>query len=55
MATNTNSVKSCPITGAFCWKNPLHLVAFFAVLPFALKGLAHVWGALAGAADTLTK
>jgi hypothetical protein len=55
MATTTTIVKSCPVTGSFCWKNPLHLVAFFAVLPFALKGVAHVWSSLIGAVDTLTK
>lgn len=54
MATFTNT-KSCPVTGSFCWKNPLHLVAFFAVLPFAIKGVTFVWGALTNAVDTLTK
>ena len=55
MATTTTTVKSCPVTGSFCWKNPLHLVAFFAILPFAIKGFTFVWGALTGAVDTLTK
>ena len=46
---------SCPVTGCFCWKNPLHLVAFFAILPFAIKGVTFVWGALTNAVDNLTK
>lgn len=55
MATTTNAVKSCPVTGCFCWKNPLHLAAFFALLPFAIKGVTFVWGAFTNAVDTLTK
>ncbi len=46
---------SCPVTGCFCWKNPLHLVGFFALLPFAVKGFVWVWGAARSAVSTLVK
>lgn len=37
------STCSKPCSG-FCWKNPVHLAIGLAVLPFALQGLAVVWG-----------
>ena len=44
-----NTTKSCPLvmTG-FCWKNPLHLVVFFAALPYAVKGIAWITKGVAG-------
>jgi hypothetical protein len=46
---NENTTKSCPLgmTG-FCWKNPLHLVVFFAALPYAVKGLSWLAKGVAG-------
>jgi hypothetical protein len=55
MATTNATVKTCPVTGSFCWKNPLHLVAFFAILPFAIKGGVFVWHALENAVTSLVK
>jgi hypothetical protein len=50
------STNKCPVTGCgFCWKNPIHVVLFFAVLPFALKGVAVVWETVQTAVTTLTK
>lgn len=51
----SNNNKSCPIVGCFCWKNPLHLVVFFAILPFAVKGVKFAWDALSGSVDALVK
>jgi hypothetical protein len=34
---NTNN-KSCPVSGWFCWKNPLQVVGLIALLPFGVKG-----------------
>lgn len=45
----------CPATGCFCWKNPIHVVLFLAILPFALNGLAVAWSTVQAAATTLTK
>jgi hypothetical protein len=48
----------CPVTGGcngFCWKNPVHVVLFFAVLPFALKGVQVAWETVQTAVTTLTK
>jgi len=39
MATTTANAKTCPVTGSFSWTNPIHLAAFFALLPFAIKGV----------------
>ncbi len=36
------NTKKCPITGCFCWKNPLQVVVLLAALPFAVKGIAWV-------------
>lgn len=55
MATNNTTVKTCPVTGCFCWKNPLHLVAFFAILPFAIKGFTFLWHAIEKSVDALVK
>ena len=54
MATTT-ATKSFPVTGCFCWKNPLHLVAFFALLPFAIKGAVFLYHAAENAVGTLVK
>ena len=35
MSTNN---KSCPVSGLFCWKNPLQVAGLLALLPFAVKG-----------------
>jgi hypothetical protein len=49
------SNKSCPIVGCgFCWKNPVHVVLFLAVLPFALKGINVLWSAVQTAVTALT-
>jgi len=50
---SVNNTKSCPVTGCFCWKNPLHLVAFFAVLPFAVRGALAVWNAAVAGVTSL--
>jgi hypothetical protein len=55
MATFNNNNKSCPITGPFCWKNPLQVAALFAVLPFAIKGVMFVFAALSKGVDALVK
>jgi hypothetical protein len=50
------SNNKCPVTGCgFCWKNPKHLFLFFAVLPFALKGVQVAWETVQMAVTTLTK
>jgi hypothetical protein len=47
----------CPVTNCcgFCWKNPVHVVLFLAVLPFALKGVQVAWETVHTAVNTLTK
>lgn len=55
MATTTANAKTCPVTGSFSWTNPLHLAAFFALLPFAVKGAMFMFGALAKGVDALVK
>ena len=51
-----NSKNNCPVTGwGFCWKNPVHVVLFLAVLPFALNGLSTVWNAVQSAFCAMTK
>ena len=40
MSTN----KSCPVSGGFCWRNPLQVTLFLAVLPYAVKTVSWVWG-----------
>ena len=52
MSKNTK----CPVSNCngFCWKNPVHVVLFLAVLPLALKGLAVLWAAVQSGATTLT-
>lgn len=50
-----NKNDCCPIVGRFCWKNPVHVVLFLAVLPFALNGLSTVWNALQSAFCAMTK
>jgi hypothetical protein len=54
MAT-TQTVKSCPVIGSFSWKNPLPLVGFFALLPFAIKGAVFLYHAVENAVGTLVK
>ena len=53
MSTNNK----CPVTSCcrFCWKNPIHVVLFLAILPFALNGLAVAWSTVQAATTTLTK
>jgi len=51
MSTN----KSCPITGGFCWKNPLQVALFLAVLPFAVKSVAWLWAAVTTVATNVAK
>ena len=55
MATTNATAKSCPVTGCFSWSNPLHLAAFFALLPFAIKGAMFVFNGLAKGVDALVK
>lgn len=44
----------CPVSGrCFCWKNPVHVVVFLAVLPFALAGAKVLWNAVTSAFNTL--
>jgi hypothetical protein len=51
-----NTKSNCPVTGwGFCWKNPVHVVLFLAVLPFALNGLSTVWNAVQSAFCAMTK
>jgi hypothetical protein len=52
MKTNN---ECCPTKSGFCWKNPVHVVLFLAVLPFALNGLNTVWTAVQTAITTMTK
>jgi hypothetical protein len=51
MSTN----KTCPVSGGWCWKNPLQAVLFLAVLPYAVKSVVWLWTALAGAATAAGK
>ena len=44
-----NKNNNCPVTGCFCWKNPLQLAGFFALLPFAVKGVVWAWTAVGAA------
>jgi hypothetical protein len=45
---------NCPVSGhSFCWKNPVHVVVFLAVLPFALAGAKVLWSAVTSAFATL--
>jgi|Laugresu1bdmlbsd_1035121.scaffolds.fasta_scaffold12625_5 hypothetical protein len=55
MATTNATAKTCPVTGSFSWANPLHLAAFFALLPFAIKGVMFAFNALAKGVDALVK
>lgn len=52
------SNKTCPVVGcgpfSFCWKNPVHVVLFLAVLPYALRGLNTLWSTVTTAVTTLT-
>ena len=50
-----NKTNNCPVTGCFCWKNPLHLAAFFALLPFAIKGGLFLFHAVQKGVDALVK
>jgi len=43
MSTN----KSCPVSGGFCWRNPLQVALLLAVLPYAVKTVSWVWGLVA--------
>lgn len=41
---------NCPVPShGFCWKNPVHVVVFLAVLPFALAGAKVLWNAVTSA------
>jgi hypothetical protein len=51
MSTN----KLCPVTGGWCWKNPVQVGLFLAVLPFAVKGAVWVWNVVAAAVTVATK
>ena len=51
MSTN----KSCPVAGGWCWKNPLHVTLFLAVLPFAVKGAVWLCNVAAAAAASAIK
>ena len=44
MSTNG---KSCPLVGGFCWRNPLQVALFLAVLPWAVKTLGWLWASVA--------
>ena len=50
-----NINECCTMKGGFSWKNPVHVVLFLAVLPFALNGLNTVWTAIHTAVTTMTK
>ena len=50
-----NKTNNCPVTGCFCWKNPLQLAGFLALLPFAVKGVVWAWGAVTAAVAALGK
>jgi hypothetical protein len=50
---SVNNTKSCPVTGCFCWKNPLHLFAFLALLPWAVRGALAVWESAVACVNTL--
>lgn len=40
-----SNAKSCPVTSGcgFCWKNPLQVALFLAVLPWAVKTIGWLW------------
>ncbi len=46
---------TCPITGGWCWKNPLQVALFLAVLPYAVKGVVLLWNAVGTAATSVAK
>jgi|APGre2960657373_1045057.scaffolds.fasta_scaffold00441_8 hypothetical protein len=52
MSTNN---KSCPVSGGFCWKNPLQVALFLAVLPYAVKTIAWVWSGVAAVSACAAK
>jgi hypothetical protein len=51
MSTN----KTCPVTGGWCWKNPVQTVLLLAALPYAVKTVAWLWAAVAHAAGCAAK
>lgn len=54
---DTMSTKNtCPVTSCgFCWKNPLQVVLFLAVLPYAVKSTMWLWNAVTAAVACVTK
>ena len=47
---------TCPVTSCgFCWKNPLQVVLFLAVLPYAVKSTMWLWNAVTAAVACVTK
>ena len=51
MSTN----KSCPVSGGWCWKNPLQVALLLAVLPYAVKTVAWLWGGVTALTDCCAK
>ncbi len=49
------STSKCPVSCGFSWKNPVHVVLFLAILPFALKGVVVAWETVQTAVTTLIK
>jgi len=47
--------KSCPVFGSFCWRNPLQVAALLAVLPWAVKSVGWLWGAVCSLASCAAK
>ena len=53
---DTMSTKNtCPVTSGWCWKNPLQVVLFLAVLPYAVKSAMWLWNAVTAAVACVTK
>lgn len=47
--------KSCPVSGGWCWKNPLQVGLLLAVLPYAVKSVVWLWTGVTAIADCCTK
>jgi len=48
-----STIKSCPVSGGFCYRNPVQVLAVLALLPWAAKGVAWVWAGVHSFASAL--
>lgn len=50
MENSTN----CPVGCKICWRNPWHVMAFFALLPFTVAGVGTIWAGVQAAIAVVT-